>query len=317
VTTVVLGLDPHPASHTVAALDANGKVLRTLRVDNTEEGFEQLRAWAGRFEERSWAVEGASNPFIASWVGRLSGEGERLFNVPPSLTSQYRSRRGKKKNDEIDAQNAARALLANPDLPPHRPRPGASQRELQVLSRTRRRLGEELKANRMALSALAEGSAVGPCLRRVEACLAEELKAIEALMGEIVRRIAPEILEVQGVGEVLASTLLAEVGDVGRFATRSKFVSYCGAGPSEKSSGKTRRARVNTGGNRRMNHALHMIARVRLRLDPRSRALFARKRAEGKTPKEAWRVLKTYIARELYHTLKAVQKGRDPAPIPA
>ncbi len=130
---IIIGVDPHPASHTAAALDAaTGRVLSALRVGNTREGYERLLEWAGRSSgshgggdrpELRWAVEGAGNPFIAAWVADLILRGERVTNIPPTLTSQYRSRRGKKKNDEVDAANAARALSANPDLPAHDPPP--------------------------------------------------------------------------------------------------------------------------------------------------------------------------------------------------
>lgn len=186
-------------------------MVDTLRVENTGEGFETLCGWAERFEERRWAIEGAANPFVAPWVGELLIGGEEVVNVPPSLTSQYRSRRSPKKNDEVDAQNAARALLANPELPTHAPRP--EQRRLQVLSPTRSRLARQLKANRMALKDLPEGyQQEREILEEVVSCLAEQLKHLEMLMGEMVGKSAPEVLEIQGVGPVLGATILAEVG---------------------------------------------------------------------------------------------------------
>jgi len=119
--------------------------VHTLRVKNTPEGFKELRGWASGFEGRVWAIEGASNPFVSSWVSELLAAGEEVVNIPPSMTSQYRCRHSRKKNDLVDAHNAARALLANPELPPYAP--PAQQRRLQVLSRTRRRLAVQLKAN--------------------------------------------------------------------------------------------------------------------------------------------------------------------------
>ncbi len=148
----IIGLDPHPATHTAAALQAStGQVLATFELHNTQEGIERLRRWALESfpEERHWAVEGAGNPFVAALVANLLAEGERVTNIPPTLTSQYRKRGGSKKNDEVDAINAAKALVANLDeLPPYAPHP--DQRRLQVLTRTRSRLAGELKANRMA-----------------------------------------------------------------------------------------------------------------------------------------------------------------------
>lgn len=319
---IIIGLDPHPATHTAAALDAStAEVLDALEVENTEEGHERLRRWAHGLSdshggERRWAIEGAGNPFVAPLVADLLARKEEVTDIPPSLTSQYRSKRGAKKNDEVDAINAAKALLANPQLPAYVP--GPEQRRLQVLTRNRSRLSEALKANRMAAKALPEGSEEERAvLEEVTAFLRERIKRLDALLGELVERIMPEILEVRGVGVVLGATILAEIGDVGRFEKESNFVSYCG-GPTERSSGKkSARARVNTGGNRRMNHVLHMMAQVRLRLDPRSKALLERKVREGKTLKGAWRVLKTYVARELYRTLKAIKKSRESGPLAA
>ena len=84
---------------------------------------EVLMAWAEGFEERVWAIEGAANPFVCWWASELL---EAVVDVPPSLTSQYRSRRSRKKNDAVDAQNAARGLLANPQRHPTLPLPNSA-----------------------------------------------------------------------------------------------------------------------------------------------------------------------------------------------
>lgn len=305
----VIGVDPHPDTHTACVLDTNAKVVDTLRVKNTEEGLEAMRRWANGFEGRLWAIEGASNPFVSCWVGELLCAGEEVFNIPPALTSQYRSRRSRKKNDAVDAQNAARALLANPQLPAYTPLP--EQRRLQVLSRTRSRLARQLKANRMALEDVPEDfQDEREVIQEVVECLSQQLKRLEALMARILKISAPEILQIRGVGPVLGATILAEVGDVSRFASVEKFASYCG-GPTERSSGKNTRTSVNSGGNRTMNYVVHMIAQVRLRTDGgRSRALVERKQREGKTLRAALRVLKTYIARELYRRLTEMHRSR-------
>ena len=114
---ITLGLDPHPGSHTVVALDESGVSLGHLTVANTEEGLTRLHEFSVQFTARRWAVEGAGNHFISIFVGQLLSRGESVFSISPSLTSQYRARRGRKKNDIIDAANVARVLLANPQLP--------------------------------------------------------------------------------------------------------------------------------------------------------------------------------------------------------
>jgi transposase len=318
---VIIGVDPHPATHTAFAIEANSaKPLADISVQNSEEGILGLMEWAKAFEERHWAIEGASNPFAAPLVGALLAENEPITDIPPSLTSQYRSRRSEKKTDRFDARNAAMALLANlDDLPAYAPHP--QQRRLQVLTRTRSRVVGELKANRMALEQMVrEGCEKEErmILEDLIACLKEQLERLGAVLEGLVKQIMPEILKLRGVGVVLGATIMAEVGDIGRFEKESKFSSYCGAAPVDRSSGSHQRARVNTQGNRRMNYVLHMMAQVRLRTDGgRSRELLERKEREGKSKRGALRVLKTYIARELYSELKAINESRKLALVSA
>ena len=155
---IIIGLDPHPATFTAAVLDAStARVLGTLEVDNSEVGHQLLHHWVHQHsneEELLWAVEGASNPFCAAFVAELLARGEHVTDIAPSLTSQYRSRRGSKKNDVVDAQNAAKALRPIPPYPPtsRTPNSGVCHHH-----RNRARLADDLKANRMALKALPEG----------------------------------------------------------------------------------------------------------------------------------------------------------------
>ena len=299
---VIIGLDPHPDTHTAVALDANGKRLGCQSFVNDDEGLAALQQWSQSYSERQWAVEGAANPFIASWVASLLAEGEQVVNIPPNLTSQYRNRRGSKKDDVIDAENAARALFANEDLSVYQPL--SVQAELQQLSRNRERLAKQLKANRMALKSLDESSPVGKPLSCATEGLEQAIKDLEKQMKKHVEALLPELLEQQGIGVVLAGVILAETANPARFQTQDKFVSYCGAAPVMRGSGRNMRAQVNPSGNRRLNRALHLIAQTRLRLDEDTQALRDKKLAEGKTPKASFRVLKTYIARQLFRLLK-------------
>jgi transposase len=112
-------------------------------------------------------------------------------------------------------------------------------------------------------------------------------------------------LELSGVGAIVAGTLLAEVRDPQRFPTVDHFASYCGVAPVERGSGKNSRMHVNPGGNRRLNWALHIVAMVRLRVDDgRSRQLIAKQTDQGKTKRAALRSMKTYIAREIFKTIR-------------
>jgi transposase len=300
---ITLGMDPHPGSHTVAALDGNGSLLGSIKVLNTSAGLKQLHQFASQFTSRRWAIEGAGNRFVAEFVKELLAKGETIYSIAPSLTSQYRSRRGRKKNDQVDAANVARALLANPQLPSLQY--SDRQRELQELSRAQRRLSEQLRSNRSALSELTEQSPVRRVIEEVIRTLVVQLNELEKQLRSIVGTLMPCLLKLPGVGAILAGTLLAELGDPQRFPTADHFASYCGVAPVERGSGQNSRMQVNPGGNRRLNWALHIIAMVRLRMDGgRSRQFMAKQTAQGKTKRAALRSLKTYIARELFKTIR-------------
>lgn len=300
---ITLGLDPHPGSHTVAALDSNGSSLANLKVPNTPAGLAQLRQFAAQFSSRRWAIEGAGNHFVVNFVSQLLAQGEVVYSIPPSLTSQYRSRRGRKKNDVVDAENVSRALLANPQWPALQLL--EQQRELQELTRAQRRLSEQLKASRSALKELTAQSPVREILRQLISTLVSQLRKLKEHIQRLVNKLMPCLLEVPGVGPILAGLLLAETGNPRRFASADHFASYCGAAPVERGSGQNCRMQVNPGGNRRLNWALHMVVMIRLRIDGgRSKAYFEKLRLRGKSKRSALRMLKTYIARELFRTMR-------------
>jgi transposase len=284
-------------------------------VVNTAEGIAQLQHFASQFSLRRWAIEGAGNHFITGFVKQLLETGEAVHSICPNLTSQYRSRRGRKKNDVVDAVNVARALLANPELPALQNLD--SQRELQELSRAQRRLSEQLKSNRGALKELTDNSPVREIVGNVIRTLITQLKELQRQIRSVVCRVMPHLLDLPGVGAIMAGTLLAETGDPQRFASPDHFASYCGAAPVERGSGQNTRMQINPGGNRRLNWALHVIAIVRLRVDGgRSKSFVERLTSNGKSQRAALRSLKTYIAREIFKTMR--RGGETPSkPLPS
>ncbi|WP_415791842.1 IS110 family transposase, partial [Deinococcus saxicola] len=188
---IILGLDPHPTTHTAVALDSRGVVLDSLSVQNDAEGLNQLCAWSARFEPHCWAIEGAGNRYVAPLLALLFTKDASVYHIHPSLTSQYRARRGKKKNDLVDAENVARVLLANPQLPPYRL---CTQRtRLQELSRTRDKLAQQRKANQMMLEALPDTTAasLSTALQAVLTSLEAALKELEHVMATLVAQVAP------------------------------------------------------------------------------------------------------------------------------
>ena len=297
---VTIGVDPHPTTHTAAALNNNGKVLESLTVSHSNKGLKKLKTWGQSFGRRRWAVEGIGNSYIYPFVVSLLGEGEKVFAVSPNLTSQYRTRGNQMKSDEVDAVNAARALLANPNLGPYRP--SAPQKQAQGLTRHYQRLREQLKANEMALREVDKN--LQAAIQSAIAGLKQALAALEKQMKVLTQEYAAPLLVERGVGPVVASLLLAEAGSPERFSSRDAFALYAGCAPLSRSSGRTAKVQVNYKGNRRLNYAIHIIALNRMRTDERTKTFLTRKKKEGKTQREAMRCLKTYIARELFGKLK-------------
>jgi len=209
---ITIGLDPHPGSHTVAALNEQGTLLASLTVLNTPEGFAQLHAFAQPFFPRQWAIEGAANRFVTAFVSRLLVKEEPVTHIPPTLTSVYRARKGRKKNDVVDAQNAARTLMANPDLPAFAV--GTQQRALQDLTNAQRKLSQEYHAHKATLAALDPTSPVRAILTTVMQTLQAQLKTLEKQLKEVVTSLVPTLLDVQGVGPVVAGIVLGEMGRI-------------------------------------------------------------------------------------------------------
>jgi transposase len=311
----IIGLDPHPTKHVAALMDQTGKVLAHHSFPNTQESLDTFLRWAAPFSPFHLAVEGPTHPFFALWLAALLAEGISITPVPAQEVSLLRRRRGRGKSDLMDAVLIGKAYLTHPDLPTLATT--SWLRPLQELSRTRKALAEDLKAHSMRLEAIQE-----PSVRKTLLCvvhtLESEVKRLEKEITRMVRGIAPELLHVSGIGPVLAGALLAESGDVRRFPGKDSFAAYCGAAPITWQSGVGNRVRVNASGNRRLNSVLHLIALTRLRVDERTRCFCTRKMAEGKTKREALRALKTYLAREMYHTLNALLAPQEmPPPTPS
>lgn len=294
---MIVGIDPHPQQHTAAALDEQGKVTDVQTFPSDSEGVEAFMKWLEAFTDVQVAVEGPTQSFFAVWLGRLLAA---ELPVTPIPVQKVRERRGRRKTDPHDAELVARVLHAEPSLPPLRS--PAWLRPVQELSRTRTHLARQLQANRMRLKAM-QAPAVRATLEAVVAVLEAQIAELEQAIKRHVQAVAPHLLKLSGVGVVVAGTLLAEAGDMQRFRSPHHFASYCGSAPVPWESGASKHVRVNRGGNRRLNWALHIIARTRLRTDPASKALVDRKEQEGKTRREAIRVLKVNLARHLYKVL--------------
>jgi transposase len=332
---IVIGLDVHKQSVTAVAVDEAGRPLDEKLVP---VGSDELFGWAEALgSERLWAVEDCRQ--LTGWLERqLLAVGEELVRVPPKLTvPERRAGRTRGKSDPIDALAIARAALREPDL--GRPRPDELlYGEIKLLvdhrddlvdqrRRTQQRLRWHLHqldpTYEVPLRRLDRAShldRVGRWLVRreqeLQVRLARELvstiralnRAIEELEQELEQRtsqIAPALLELPGCVTLTAAKLLAEIGPIDRFKTDAQLARHGGVAPLEASSGRTQRHRLDRGGNRQLNAALHRIAITQARDHPDARAYLERKRSEGKSRREALRCLKRLLARVVFNTLKA------------
>ena len=332
---IVIGVDVHKQSVTAVAVDEAGRMLddRTVRV-----GSGELLEWAAALaEEPLWALEDCRR--LTRWLERqLLVAGQSLVRVPPKLMApERRAGRGRGKSDPIDALAVARAALREPDL--SRPRADEEPfRELKLLVDhrdaivdERRRVHQRLRWHlhqldptfEVPLRMLARASHLERVSRwlarreqELQVRLARELVAscrslnrtIVKLDQELEQRVvetAPALLELPGCGAITAAKLLAEIGPIGRFTTDAQLARHSGVAPLEASSGRIQRHRLDRGGNRQLNSALYRIAITQARVHEPARAYLERKRAEGKSRREAIRCLKRLLVRVVFNTLKA------------
>ncbi len=147
--------------------------------------------------------------------------------------------------------------------------------------------------------------------------LDEEVGVLDRQLAVLVKKVAPGLVALRGIGADVAGSLLVAAGDnPERLANEASFASMCGVSPIDASSGKKHRHRLNRGGNRDANRALWVVALVRLRCDPRTRTYVARRTAEGLSKPEILRCLKRYIAREVFKILQASSRATADLAIP-
>jgi transposase len=317
---VIIGVDPHKASSTAAALDEHGQLLDQQRIPASLEGYQALRRWAGRWPQRCWAVEGAHG-IGRALAQRLISNGEQVLDVPAKLAARVRvlSVGHGRKSDPDDAVSVAVAAQSAPQLR----QVGVEDQAVVLHLLTKRR--EDLVAartqtinrlHRLLMDLVPGGARRNLTAKRAAALLAVVTPAGQAavtrhqLAGELIadvhhleQRIAcvearikaavaqanTSLLELFGVGPVLAARFLGEVGDIRRFPTKHHFAAHTGTAPLEASSGQVVRHRLSRAGDRKLNHALYMMAVVQVRRPSAGQAYYRRKLAEGKSPKEALR----------------------------
>lgn len=331
---IVVGVDVHKHSLSAVAVDEVGRQLDALETSDAAE----LVAWSKRVgRRRLWALEDCRH--VTRGLERtLQRERQRLVRVPPRLTAPERRRgRVRGKSDLIDALAIARAALREPRLDSPRPEE-VLLRELKLLvdhrddlvderrraqQRLRWHLHELDPSVRVPLGALDRSVWLERLARQLsrreqttQVRIARELlgrcrslsRSIAELDHELHQQaatLAPRLLELPGCAAITAAKLLCEIGPIDRFRSDAQLARHAGVAPLDASSGKHQRHRLDRGGNRQLNCALHRIAVTQGRVHPPARAYLERKQAEGKTRREAIRCLKRQLARTIYTTLKS------------
>ena len=337
MAAVMIGVDPHKASHTAVAIGAAEETLAELRVRASASQAERLLAWAQAWPERTWAVEGAGG------VGHLLAQqllaaGERVLDVPPKLAARVRLLQAgdTNKNDPNDAFSVAVAALRSPGVreagrDDHAMVLKIWSKRYKDLGRTRTQVAcrlhqvlcelipggvaKQITAGQAAhiLESITPADAVAAARCELAAEFTQDLRGIDAAIRDTRKKLTTAVQAAGtsltglfGVGPVITAAVIGDVRIVSRFPNRDHFAACNGTAPIEVSSGGRKVYRLSRRGNRRLNHAIHMAAvtQIRYRHSP-GRAYYDKKLAEGKTPKEALRCLKRQISDAIYACLQA------------
>ena len=339
----VVGVDTHAKTHTYAVIETgSGQLLGCEQFPTTSPGIARAISWAGRLTrgeaETLWSIEG-----IATYGARLArAAADSGYEVVEAPRISARTRRGVGKSDPLDARAIATAVLAVEEDRLRRPRADDGTRQaLRVLVAARDQMAVEKTVNINALTALLRTNDLGIDARkpltaaqigqasrwqkrneplaiataRSEAVrlarrivdLQHALAENHATMTELITASpAAPLLQEIGVGAYTAAVVITAWSHPGRVRNEAAFASLAGVNPVPASSGNTTRHRLNRGGDRRLNKALHFIAITRMSRDAATKAYLEKRTAEGRSRREIRRCVKRYLARHLYRTLNAL-----------
>ncbi len=335
---MIIGVDPHKSSHTATAVDAaTNTAVASIRVAAGAAGYRRLLGWAEQFDQRRWAVENAKGLgcHLAQW---LVAHGEVVLDVSTAATARVRelSRGGRRKNDVIDASAAASVAALQGDAAPvgvdddtvvfallEERRGSLTAQRVRSVNQLHALL-RDLVAGGAPTALTAAGAAA--LLRRMRPAttvqrarkqlawdLVREIRALDTSLESITKRMVEALearpsglVDIDGVGPVLAARLIGRCGRASRFPTAEAFASYAGTAPVEASSGERIRHRLSRSGDRKLNSALHLVAVTQVRMpNSEGRRYYDRKIDQGKTHKEAMRCLKRKIAGRVWWVMLA------------
>jgi transposase len=350
VQMIVVGTDTHKSTHTCAAIEGeSARALAERTAKARPQGFGELLTWARLLDrERVWAIEdcrGVSGGFERFLVAR----GERVVRIAPKhMAGARKQARERGKSDSIDAFAIARAALKegietlptahlderaleirllldhHDDLVAERTRDQSRLRwhlhdlwpELEIpqaglgrdkwLAKVSGRLGRAPQGARVRVAR----ELVNQIRERTR-----KLREHKRELTQLVAGYAPQLLKESGCGPLTAAKLIGEIAGAERFGSDAKLARMGGVAPIPASSGKTQRHRLDRGGNRQLNLALHRLAVNKGKYCPETIRYLERREAEGRSRKEALRCLKRFLARRVWHLLRApIAVQHDPLP---
>jgi transposase len=340
---VTIGVDTHTETLAASAIDDAGRELGARTFRNDRSGHQQLLRWARAFDaDRRFGIEG-SGSYGAALARVLSAADETVVEVPAILTQRERRHlRGAGKSDPGDALAIARIALREPGLGPAKREGLAADLKLLVDARDQRVFERTRAANRLhaylvviepgaaaqignvkaakhlaaARRLVARSSGTRAELARSEwrrvRVLTVEIEDLERQIRDLVVASGSRLPAIKGLAEITAAKILGETGDPRRFRSSPAFAAVTGTAPIPASSGKTTRHRLNRGGNRQLNRAIHTVAVVQAKSDERAKAYVERRMAEGKSRLEALRCLKRHLADVIYRTMLADALATSP-----
>jgi transposase len=339
---VVIGVDTHTDTHTAAVVTPVGTVLAELTVPATAQGAAMLLAWADQQTNglgsgrRAWALDGARSHGVGL-LRVLRTAGEDTLEAPKPVAT---ARRRGGKSDALDAVHAARAVLAADHVAT--PRADGDREALRLLHVCRRHYsdtrtatvnlfksviltaGDDLREqfrghsttrqvqHAATLTHTTTGDTLEQLRRTQLAALAEQILTLDRLLianlaeiRSLVTTVCPALLDQPGIGPVTAAIALTAWSHHGRVRSEAAFAALAGVSPVPASSGRTVRHRLNRGGDRTLNSAIHTIAKSRQRCHQPTKDYITRRTTEGRTPAEITRNLKRYIARQIWRIIQA------------
>ena len=346
----VIGVDTHKYVHVAVALDEFGGIIDAQRFAADRAGYTQLIDWAvGLGRKLTFGIEGTGS----YGAGLTAAVRRRDIGVIEVLRTDRRDRRLRGKNDTLDAENAARAVLGGQATAVPKSNDGVVEmlrqikvaKDIAVKARTAAMISlkavvvnalPELRETLQPLSKMAlidrcAGLRPGPVTTVAAATkhtlrsiarrwqqLHEEIKAHEVLLTELTGQLVPQLVAAFGIGADTAAELLIVAGDnIDRVRSEAAWARLCGVAPVPASSGLTTRHRLNRGGHRQANAALSRAVIVRMQHHEPTRTYVTRRTREGKTKAEIIRCLKRLLARETWALLRPLRTPSRTAPTPA